>query len=77
MALPVAEQVVYYVAVGGETPVRVPVDDSGAPWGRTQIGITEPGQAQMVFQVDQTGIVLVPPARVARFLFCVSGSRLA
>jgi hypothetical protein len=77
MALPTSEIVTYYVTVGGETRVKVPVDDNGAPHGRTQIGITEPGQAQMVFNLGTDGVVLVPATRLARFLFCVAGSSLA
>jgi hypothetical protein len=77
MALPVGEQVVAYVPVGGETRVKIPVDEQGKPWGRSQIGITEPGQAQMLFQVDGDSTVRVPANRLSRFLAVVAGSSLA
>jgi hypothetical protein len=73
-ALPVGEQVITYVPVGGETRVKLPTDDQGKPWGRTAIGITEPGQPQMVFQLDGDGTVRVPANRLARFLAVVAGS---
>jgi hypothetical protein len=77
MALPVAEQIVNYAPAGGETRVKLPTDDQGKPWGRTQIGITESSQAQMVFLLDGDGTVRVPANRLARFLAVVSGSSLA
>ncbi len=76
MPVPIGEQVVQYVPVGGETRVKIPVDDQGKPWGRWAIGLTEPGQAQTIFTVDGDATVRVPPNRVARFLFCVAGSSL-
>lgn len=74
MALPVGEQVVAYVPIGGETRVWIP---PGEDAGRSQIGITEPGQAQMLFQIDGDGTVRVPANRLARFLAVVAGSSLA
>jgi hypothetical protein len=76
MALPIGEQVVTYVPTGGEVTVKIPVDDQGRPWGRWQIGITEPGQPQMLFQIDADATVRVPANRLARFLVCVAGSSL-
>ncbi len=75
--VPIAEQVSYYTPVGGEVAVKLQTDDQGFPWGRTSIGIIEPGLPQTVFLLDGAGHALVPANRLARFLACVAGSSLA